>query len=662
MDESQVKNILIQLLKNDKEIEQILNEKINQNIQLLTSSKIEAIAKNIRNQQLSTEIENLKGLTETNRDCLIFISNIEVVFAITAEKYKKAYDEITEYVKKKDKRDIVWSFFGKSAKVLLTTLKAGVMATLTLCSKGLAAPVLSIAFKIFKIFKPVVKKINTVKDTIKNKVIQPLTDNKVIKPSIDDINEYVHSTAEASIQGLIMNDLSEDLLVDPYTFFLKANKQLQSIKQSIISLPTAQVKKIVADIKKNINNIKTQQVNQGLGRYSKNITLEFLFKPSTDEKTKSIWESLEEDIYISMRRLIWRNYCRSCWHKKTGRYVVTVDSSIYKRVHTLINKRPSDWPNDVWSPERGLWPRHFEYICNDFREKDDIAGSKDACHWSRMIVQCCQVQQRLKSTKKEKILKFFERGLLLDLSVIEEYAISNGKDARWMGETAFRFLTFSYDQLKTDTERLQLFYEARTKGGGDIQITEIRVGKYRKTTALNKTRGPLGILTSPNEIHKVSKGVKLSVIIEASKQTTNTVILKICKAKPGISDEDFINNAWKEYDVKNGFSINNQYAQLLDPKEMASMRLFAKTDPLIIGEKNFTSHTKQYINIHCTHTGLYSIVLEMKDKKKDNEYLETHCAQEAHGKVKKIIAKGYQGGHSFKGISVSRDKWFFKVI
>jgi len=663
MDEKQIKDILMQLLKNDTDIKEVLDKKIEQKINLLTTNKIKAIANNIESkerQELYTKIENIEGLTKTNRECLIFISNIELVFAIMAEKYKQAYNEITEYVKKKDKRDIVWSFFSGSVEVMLTTIKTGLIVTLTACSQGIAAYVLPIAFKVLSAFKPIIAQGKMIKDNIEhiedNKIIQPTADN--IKNYINDTKDYIKSTAKASVKGLIMGDLSEDLLVDPYTFFLKVNKELQEIKQSIISLPTPQLKQLIANIKKNVDDTKKEEINHKISKYSNHTDLKFLFQPSTEAKTKPIWDTLENNIYISMRRLIWRNYCRSCWHKKTGRYAVTVKDAIYKNKSRLINKKPSSWPNSIWYPERGLWPRHFEYICNDFREKDDIAGSEAACHWSRMIVQCCQVQQRLKSSTKEKLKKMFNRGLLLDLSVIEEFAIKNKKDEKWMGKTAFNFLTSN----SFNAEELKLFYEARTKGGGDIQITEIRVGKYHKATALNRTKGPLGISTSPGEILNVSKGVKLSVIIEASKQTTNTVILKICKAKSGISDEDFINNAWKEYDVKNGFFINNQYAQTLDSKEMASMRLFSKTDKLVIGERNFTSHTKQHINIHCTHTGLYSIVLEMKDKKKDNEYLETHLAKDAHGTMKKIIAKSYQGGHSFKGMSVSRDKWFFNVV
>jgi len=624
--------------------------------------------------KIGTEVKGLDGRigmvgtkTDHLQKSLILIVNLEYLFALMAKEYKQAVVDIKEYTEKKEKRDYAWKILKTGGEIvggaLLVAAGTGLVIGLNACSYGIAGTVVA-AIGIpmlagvcaltwddnedsseLSATKNYIEMAGSIKDLAKDGIDKTFSTLKEISSDMKKFKTFYSG-----------DWLSDSTLVDPYDFFLDAQVRLKRLQQDILTLDVNpnfddKVKGFWQESKKNakgsLYDLTETEVNC------------LLQSRETDPATKKFWKSVEDSMGAFMRRFVWRNYCRSHWGDKTGRYAVRMDGrtwTLSRESTVLTKKRPSNWPNDIWARERDLWPRHFERICADFMDRNDPKGSET--HRSRMVVQCCQVQQGLKDILHLGDLqlkgKLTTGGLLLDLSVIEAKMepVPNTKyNDEWAGKTAVQFLTGQFKDL-TDNETKELFYEARTKGGGNVGIIELRAGEYRTLTVQNETRGTLGIWYAPLPPALVPMNSKLSVILRSTVLSSNTVVLKICKCKG--KEADFLEKAWKPYDSNKGFEPDPACAENLTDVEMKKMCSVFHNDPakLVIGDKNFLTHKTQHINLHLTETGLFSIVLEHKTKAK-------HKDKRAH---KGDSLRGlFQGNHDLKGLTIAEDKWFFKV-
>jgi hypothetical protein len=106
-------------------------------------------------------------------------------------------------------------------------------------------------------------------------------------------------------------------------------------------------------------------------------------------------KELERWLPVYMRRLIWRSYCRSQWHRTTFRYAMNTGR---EPPEDERGRPASEWPESVWTHTRGGEPSHWRQICQDFQGPEHTsateAGELRQRRWVSMaVVHCCQVHR-----------------------------------------------------------------------------------------------------------------------------------------------------------------------------------------------------------------------------------------------------------------------------
>jgi hypothetical protein len=562
------------------------------------------------------------NIEQTNKKLMLII-NLEYFFSLMAQEYKTAAEEITEFAKKRDKRDTI-KFFGK---IILTVSASSLIMGLNGCTFGLSG-VLAASMGM-----PMLGNLSMLLS--KDDEDQVIEDNKTLIGSSVIGLEGVRMVTQNLSHFMSTGDrlttfnrsdwLGEDEVVDPYDFFLHGQALLKRLQQKIFSdsdnfshqRKLTDAWKIARKELSSLKLIRERDLNN------------LMEKRADSGPTAVFWKKIEDSMGPYMRRFVWRNYCRNLWGKRTGRYVVRVNKKEISKVSIVAGKVPSeDWPNKVWSRERRMWPRHFERICADFIDKNE-SGGPTGHHISRMIVQCCQVRQNLSFGKSKA---------LLDLSVIEQ---DDTMPLKNKSEKAKYLLTTPRSKMPATGDGSKykyLFQEALSKGGGTIGIVELRAGSRRSYTSRFKTRGTRGIWYEPMPPAIISKGDKLTIIIRSTVLTKNAAELLVCIFKHNtgrnrtrtVALDHFRKSCWKEIEESGAgtgrFEVDtNQHAEMYKKHNV-----------------NFMTSKAQHINLNLTKEGEYCIILH-------------------HKKLQKTSLARSKELSKWKAKSVSNEKWYLTV-
>jgi hypothetical protein len=424
----------------------------------------------------------------------ILISNLGYVSLLMSEQYRRAAGQVRDTLAKRQGRQIAIEWTGRIARGLFVS--------------GLSAVTAGVAAELARIVSHATEYV--------------LTEATVEAGAHALFDRSMGQPAEAAIEGVSEKAAFErSAEIDPLEFFLEQEKRLRLMAMHVaartVSAPiTAAEGARVSAIKDAVKAYREAAARHVLAAVDDKAgtLVSLLNRPISDPDLAAALRSLEEDwLPVLMKRLIWRNYCRTQWAKEHFRYTVTLGAAVPPREGAWLEPA-SEWPGRVWLEDGHGWPLHFDDICADFKGPEHQAHLGDRAWISLAVVHCCQVRRPRAGDAAKGWLLDLERQTLRFGG--GERALGTGDRAVGMGlrsrehvkdyDLLYKSLGDLAGQLfkpsagSTRISAAEVLRAARTEGRAFVSITEMRVASERlgaiAKTLQKRSIGRLGVATS----------------------------------------------------------------------------------------------------------------------------------------------------------------------
>lgn len=562
------------------------------------------------------------------------LSNLAYLFAIMAQDYQKAHKYVIDVVNSKsDKRDKVIKAINIVKQVTDTGLGIGAMVASCCGPQGvgatggfmLAKAIISSAFKAFTTLSSELAYGDQNVDTIVSSLGLLAIDLGHMSANRDAINEAHGTDSLAKLKGgmggrktvhddfvkstsqglnLFYTDQKDGKPTDPFVKFLELDTQLKQLAMV--------VRNTSGRDRKTLNNSIKQAIKKAVGN-------EEHYRVLVGKKSKAVvsaWDGVQKCMPLIMRRMVWRSYCRGKWGRRHDRYSVNISRDKLLLNRRKLERTPTEqWPYKVWKRDV-IWPHYWNQIVTDFKDPDKGRDTENT-HVSLAVVNCCQVR------------RYQVGGLLLDLAPVAAKEEGAGKIALSILCDPFKILTLNNKKI---------LYQCRIKGGGQIEIFELRAGRRRKKFQLKSGSNISGRKTNTKGADiplQVLRSERCSIMIKSAKRSWRHVGIRLFKKN--------WKNEYEEQKTGDGANWGKLVGDLYRGKHIESV--------------NFATRRQQWIEWTPAEHGEYKIQLCRK-------YLQEYEEISTRGVSTKTQLENdafYNNKHDFKHLEINETEWLIQV-
>ncbi len=210
-----------------------------------------------------------------------------------------------------------------------------------------------------------------------------------------------------------------DVLVNPSKMFAQYEGHVRelAVKMRQARADNNKVVELRGDSKMNLPSQKEREtINAALQSLTSVGDFSVLVMSGDSESFDEKWQNIADILNVTMLRLAWSQYCRSCWNDMTWNFKLALKTDILTSPAVTSEPDPTKWPAKVWDSIRGL-PNHWSTICADFQgpehkpfhpiHKNVTAEQRQALQelaarmpWISMAaVHCCQIRRDIGGDK-----------------------------------------------------------------------------------------------------------------------------------------------------------------------------------------------------------------------------------------------------------------------